>query len=191
MSSRVIGIYRKNSDIRRETLNRNIGIYDSNGSVGNNVGELYNIYQNEYTLPQSLYNDQYRGKYSNYIDYIYKVYSNDLTLINWLDYVYSNHVNIPTKFDFPQVGVVRTFNVWSALNNVNMTNINNNSFGDTPLGTFTNYMFAATLDNAAFVNTKRNAGNKYITRDLDTILGVNDNTINNLTRIFNRDESTG
>ena len=191
LSSRVIGIYRKNSDIRRETLNRNIGIYDSNGSVGNNVGELYNIYQNEYTLPQSLYNDQYRGKYSNYIDYIYKVYSNDLTLINWLDYVYSNHVNIPTKFDFPQVGVVRTFNVWSALNNVNMTNINNNSFGDTPLGTFTNYMFAATLDNAAFVNTKRNAGNKYITRDLDTILGVNDNTINNLTRIFNRDESTG
>lgn len=223
---RSIGVLKRSNELRNNTLQRNIGKYQMYDTTLNPpIGEVYNIYENENTTPNStgklglmgytdnliISDDGYNGnvrrvvdsyesrfytpnnnlmdlileiigvndkeykdkKYDNYIDYINHVYSNDFTWLNaiknWLD-----KSTIKGTLEYSKVGVLRDIDIWASLNGVILTNINNFSGSDTALGTFSNYMYANTLNWGAYFNTVRNSPS--ITNDLKSYIGLNNTT---------------
>lgn len=124
---------------------------------------------------------RWNDKYENYIKYISETYGHEIKfnefLLNLLGendikYVLSNN----------RVGVVKDINVAYSLAGVMMTNINNLSGKDTPLGTFANKMYALTLKNGAYFNSLRKT--KYITPSLISEYGNNLTNINKLSDMF-------
>jgi hypothetical protein len=165
-----------NDDGYNGSVRRAIGSYETQFYVPNNnlmdtILEVIGIKDKDYK----------NKRYDSYVDYIQNVYSNDFTWLNaiqqWLD-----KSTIKGSLEYSKVGLLRDIDIWASLNGVILTNVNNFSGQDTALGTFSNYMYADTLNWGAYFNTTRNA--PYITNDISRYIGLNDTTKTQISSIL-------
>jgi hypothetical protein len=237
----VLGVLKRNTDIRNTILNKNIGKYamytdtlspaigevyemreglrPTTMGVGglldfNLYGEFGNYLDEHYKRPQDL--DVYDvinpnpvmmarwgGRYDDYIRYVSDVYGNQF----W-GYDILNKILTGSELGFAmaenRVGVVRDINPYLSINGAVMTNINNRSGTDTPLGLISNRLYARTLLNAAHFNSLRQGFDtsrglisetlgigsdvirekRHITPELFEDIGLNLNTVNRLSELF-------
>lgn len=152
-----------NGSVRRAIGSYETQFYVPNNNLMDTILEVIGIKDKDYK----------NKRYDSYVDYIQNVYSNDFTWLNaiqqWLD-----KSTIKGSLEYSKVGVLRDIDIWASLNGVILTNVNNFSGQDTALGTFSNYMYADTLNWGAYFNTTRNA--PYITNDISRYIGLNDTT---------------
>ena len=125
------------------------------------------------------------SSYDNYLDYINAVYLNDHTWMNtvqeWLD-----RSTMKGTLQYSKVGVVRDIDIYASLAGVNVTNVNNFSGQDTPLGSISNRMYALNLHWGAYFNTVRNT--PHVTKDIDSYIGLNEATEAQIANIFRNSE---
>lgn len=170
------------------------------GYTNNNSSEFGRFINNKYKRnedeivayeifnPNPITLAKWGGKYENYVKYISDTYGHELKFNNFLNSLLGEN-DIKYAMFNDRVGIVRDINVAYSLAGVMMTNINNFSGKDTPLGTFTNKMYALTLNNAAYFNSLRNTS--YITPSLFSEYGNNLTNLNKLTDMFPISEETG
>lgn len=156
---------------------RRRGVEDADGRI-----EVYSV------TPSDPYMSlKWGGRYDNYVKYVSDVYGYVPPFVTIANQILATR-NIGNALQLHSPAIVKNFNVVAAMNGVNMTNINNLSGTDTPLGNLTNMIFSTSLYNAANINTARGRGDKsskfpYITPKLAEKLGNNVSNLNKLTDI--------
>lgn len=187
--TRPIGIIGANYDFIYRTLSRNIGngFHEYDG-YGTPIGSLADINYNLRTIPWFL-TDTNKNRYSNYFNYIRGVYNptSNLSPIDGFNTVQFGEYDDKLKQWSDGVGVVNNFDIIGGLNGNIVTNSNLNN-SDTSLGVMNGFILAATLDNAAHVNTIHSNLKEGITKDLYTEIGLKDN---NITTILNTTTNIG
>ena len=168
-------------------------------------GDIFKYYyQTKSTIPgESL---PWKGKYTNYIDYMSEVYGlEDVKTYDWhidvgekeivqsfnglsLGSAYNAIIDVLKYTDASYmakdmaVGVVRNLNIGAAMSGVITTNVSNMSGNDTQLGVIANTMYSNTLYNASLVNDSRKK--EYITPELSSHVGNTWKTIGSLSDLF-------
>lgn len=152
-------------------------------------GNIFNYY---YQTKPTLDGDSlpWRGKYTNYIDYMSEVHG--------IDGYYDGHFTLGDAYNAVvdilkytdasymakdmAVGVVRNLNIGAAMSGIITTNVSNMSGKDTQLGVIANTMYSNTLYNASLVNDSRKR--EYITPELSSQVGNTWKTIGSLSDLF-------
>lgn len=145
--------------------------YIPNNNLIDSIAELLGLSDRDYE----------NRRYDNYLAYVQDVYLNDFTWLNsiqqWLD-----QSTMKGTLEYSRVGVVHDIDIFASLNGVNVTNINNFSGQDTPIGYVANRMYAQSLHWAAYFNSVRNT--PHITTGIDQYIGLNQNTEAQISGIF-------
>lgn len=179
--TRPIGLLGKSYGFVYDHLNRNIGcggsIYDGFGTP---IGEVSDPYLNLRSLPW-FFDDTEKNMYPNYLEYIRGVYNLPLSINS-----FETDSFLPID---NRVGVVSSYDIVAAYNGQTINP--NGGFSDTYMGKLSNYYASTTLVNASESNSGlyEDFGNKSITNSLYNVLGLNNNTIDNLHTRFNFDEN--
>lgn len=233
VDAKVVGVLKRNNEIRNQVLSKNVGKYAMYDNVLNPaIGEYYDIdsrpdnyvrpigeggllkyttsnnselgkelndryFRNEdeldvfnITNPDPITLARWGGKYDNYIKYVADTYGKETKFINFLiDRLGED--NIKYAMNDERVGIVKNINPSFSLAGVMITNINNFTGKDTPLGTITNTLYAKTLENAAYFNTLRRQNRNYITPSLIGAYGNNLTNLNRLSDLFPISDNTG
>lgn len=198
--TKVSSIIKKNEDIRNEMMRRNDMYLQYYQSVSSPFSKLYQ--KNTFTPHSNTdgktlfdYTFDQKTPYSinitknlpsnkeNYLEYYSRVYGKELGFNRWVRGLLSIN-DIKYALQENEVGVVRDFNLVAALGGAVITNLNNLSGTDTPLGQITSQMFAYSMYANSEFNTLREGDKKYITPSLYKVYGNNSANVNELSDIL-------
>ena len=179
------------------------------------IGDYVNYYNSNF-LPNSRF-FKWGGKFNDYTEYIDETIGVPRSLtVNFLSNLFKDskldhfekiissekeilttasilqdilqYDNIKYAMEKTRIGTINP-NPIAAFSGAVTTNINNFSGTDTTLGLITNYLYAATLNNAAHFNSLRKT--KYITPEAYTSIGNNLSTLSVIGSDFRIDDETG
>lgn len=204
VATKVIGVLKYNNEIREKLLKRNIGKYELS-DISEGIGYIPNFYALENSKPFSLGKEGLLGHthlvHSAYQNYIKTKYDFDkeieyYTLNSLKDYnflkwggefdnyiYYINNIHLTNIDDNINSKLISNNNEY--LNNQQSLSIKPNQLFNvvndkktTKLGLISNETYINTLKNSAIYNTLRNVN--YITPESYDIIGLKENTIDNL-----------
>lgn len=173
---RPIGLYQKSYGFMLGHINRNIGnaAYTFDG-YSTPIGELANPFYNTDTIVPWFFQDNYKNSTSNYLDYVRTTYGATLSVEN----INTNDL-FHVSEDATSVGRIDGILTLDALGSgIELVPNPNYTGTDTMLGRDSGYYNQETLKNALTANDKRVSNGNYITKGVETVLGVNTNNIKN------------